>query len=110
MTPSNRQNRPDAGWKFDNSYARLTACHLIHQAPVHPFAVSLPLATTGNDIPEVALFIANDKPLHPYPASCHQTALDAPFAICISSAYRNILSGCLIAGNGKQSNIRNQTN
>jgi uncharacterized protein YdiU (UPF0061 family) len=23
ITPSSRQNRPDAGWKFENSYARL---------------------------------------------------------------------------------------
>lgn len=34
MTPSNRQNRPDAGWKFDNSYARLPEAFYVRLNPV----------------------------------------------------------------------------
>jgi hypothetical protein len=34
MTPSSRQNRPDAGWKFDNSYARLPEAFYVQLNPV----------------------------------------------------------------------------
>ena len=34
MTPSSRQNRPDAGWKLDNSYARLPEAFYIQLNPV----------------------------------------------------------------------------
>ena len=33
MTPSNRPNRPDAGWKFDNSYARLPKAFYVRLNP-----------------------------------------------------------------------------
>ncbi|MGB5424686.1 MAG: protein adenylyltransferase SelO family protein, partial [Desulfobacterales bacterium] len=34
MTPSSRQNRPDAGWKFENSYARLPEAFYVRLNPV----------------------------------------------------------------------------
>jgi len=34
MTPSSRQNHPDAGWRFDNSYARLPAAFYVRMNPV----------------------------------------------------------------------------
>jgi serine/tyrosine/threonine adenylyltransferase len=34
MSPSSRQNRPDAGWKFDNSYARLPEAFYTRLNPV----------------------------------------------------------------------------
>jgi hypothetical protein len=34
MTLSSRQNRPDAGWKFDNSYARLPEAFYVRLNPV----------------------------------------------------------------------------
>jgi uncharacterized protein YdiU (UPF0061 family) len=34
MMPSSRQNRPDAGWKFDNSYARLPEAFYVQLNPV----------------------------------------------------------------------------
>ncbi len=34
MTPSSSQNRPDAGWKFDNSYARLPEDFYVRLDPV----------------------------------------------------------------------------
>ena len=34
MTPSSRQNRPDAGWKFDNSYARLPEAFYVRLNPI----------------------------------------------------------------------------
>jgi len=34
MTPSSRQNRPDAGWKFDNSYALLPEAFYVRLNPV----------------------------------------------------------------------------
>jgi uncharacterized protein YdiU (UPF0061 family) len=34
MTPSNRQNRPDAGWKFDNSYTILPEAFYVRLNPV----------------------------------------------------------------------------
>ncbi|MEE4263127.1 MAG: YdiU family protein [Desulfobacteraceae bacterium] len=34
MSPSNRQNRPDAGWRFDNSYARLPEAFYTRLNPV----------------------------------------------------------------------------
>ena len=34
MTPSNRKNRPAAGWKFDNSYARLPEAFFVRLNPV----------------------------------------------------------------------------
>ena len=34
MTPSSRQNRPDAGWKFENSYARLPEAFYARLNPV----------------------------------------------------------------------------
>jgi len=34
MTRSIRQNRPDSGWKFDNSYARLSAAFYVRQNPI----------------------------------------------------------------------------
>ena len=33
MMPSSRQNRPDAGWKFDNSYARLPEAFYVRLNP-----------------------------------------------------------------------------
>lgn len=34
ITPSNRQNRPEAGWKFENSYARLPEAFYVRLNPV----------------------------------------------------------------------------
>jgi len=34
MTPSNRPNRSDAGWQFDNSYTRLPEAFYVRQNPV----------------------------------------------------------------------------
>jgi len=34
MTPGSRHNRPDAGWKFDNSYARLPEAFHVRLNPV----------------------------------------------------------------------------
>ena len=34
MTPSIRQNRPDTGWKFENSYAQLPKAFHVRQKPI----------------------------------------------------------------------------
>ena len=34
MTPNSSQNRPDAGWRFDNSYARLPEAFYVRLDPV----------------------------------------------------------------------------
>ena len=34
MTPSSGPNRPDAGWTFDNSYARLPEAFYVRLNPV----------------------------------------------------------------------------
>jgi uncharacterized protein YdiU (UPF0061 family) len=34
MTPSSRKNRPDAGWKFENSYLRLPEAFFVRLNPV----------------------------------------------------------------------------
>jgi hypothetical protein len=71
-------------------------------SPVNPCVGAFLLATIGPDSPDSALIIANDKPHNtPTLSVCNQTALDAPFVFCISSAYPNILSGYKFTDNGK---------
>jgi uncharacterized protein YdiU (UPF0061 family) len=46
MTPSSRQNRPEAGWKFDNSYARLPE---LFYARLDPIPVRSPKLVLFNE-------------------------------------------------------------
>ncbi len=46
MTPSNTQNRPEAGWKFDNTYARLPEAFY---ARLNPVPVREPKLVVFND-------------------------------------------------------------
>ena len=45
MTPDNRQHHPDAGWQFDNSYAKLPAAF---HARLNPVSVRAPKLVVFN--------------------------------------------------------------
>ena len=46
MTPNSRPGRPDAGWKFDNTYARLPE---VFHARLNPVPVRTPKLVVFNE-------------------------------------------------------------